>query len=165
MNLFISWIVNFIILSDWIGSLVKSFKMFKVYIISVHFTYILTSARIVVFNIVDIKLLAHPCDSINFWEFTFFKRNAKQTSKPESHVLCFFRGCEAECQEQSRFTSSSWNSCSGGYKKLLSSPIHIHYEVSLWACYCKPLVMYLVRGRALARFNSVWFWLKNGIFK
>lgn len=80
MNLFISWIVNFIILSDWIGSLVKSFKMFKVYIICVHFAYILTSARIVVFNIVDIKLLAHPCDSINLWEFTFFKRNAKQTS-------------------------------------------------------------------------------------
>lgn len=39
MNLFISWIVNFIILSDQIGNLVKSFKMFKLYNLCAFYMY------------------------------------------------------------------------------------------------------------------------------
>lgn len=58
-----------------------------------HFTYILTSARIVVFNIVDLILLAHPCDSINLsYTSLHLKKNAKQTSKPGTYVPVFLRG-------------------------------------------------------------------------
>lgn len=126
MNLFSSFIVNFIILSDWIWNLVNLVKVIQNVQSwnSVHFTYLLTSASVDVLNtVVWVYLHILVTAWISLCKFSFKKKKKKKGKRNLEYVPLFISSGDV------KLIISNWaglllvyisNSYYGRYNALLS---------------------------------------------